>query len=646
MSRWTWTLVLLAASCTDASLYGRVGQEPRLADKLTLTGLLCTDTPAARAFPVKLLFLVDASGAMQEAAPFGEHVRAIEAVLAQNLPNRFLSVGVVRYGDRARSLVTETQARGDTGFTRDESLLDTALTDLRTAGGARDLAAGLGLARSVLTGDAFLADRGPLSRTKYIVVHLTTGAPSPPIPPSRCDALFAAPPEDCERAFLAQAVRNLRDELLAIGAGELVFHTAHLEPVAVEGRPCDPRAGARDCGAQTCVQVGARVDTGRCVELCNPDAPACVGDPARPACLEVPVPNGVVVAHCGRPAETSCFDGVDNDGDGQDMDCSDPNYPLDCEGQDGCEVDCLSQCRMAAIGVDMALAAAGSYERFGTADRLDISRIDYRSTQRRFALKNFLVDNRNSIPTAEGLRVDSDGDGLSDEAELRIEGVDADGVRRTLDPLSADTDGDFFSDRVEHLLRTVGLDPFIPNLPPGCDDPTVDRDGDGLTDCEEQLLGSDSTLFDTDGDGIPDGIEVRRGTNVLVADVLDDLDQDGVPNGIEISAHTDVTSNDARVRAELAQRTRVVTSGVTGDQRTCYDLRVSNISLVETLDRGFGPGNNDVEVYFGQVPEDELGSLGLWSVAQVRVRYVAPDVREPDSPVLDLVEGDFVFVGE
>lgn len=637
---------LALAGCTDVSLYGRVGQEPKLVDKLTLTGLLCTDNPATRAFPVKIMFLVDSSGVTQNATPFAEHVRAIEGVLTQHFPNRFVEVGIIRYGDRARSLVVEPLGRVNTAYTRDEAKIDAALAELRNGAGLRDLASAMSLLRSVVTGDAFQSDRGPLSRTKYIVVHLTTGAPNPVIPPARCDNLFDSPPPDCERAFLERAVRSLRDEVLDLGAAEFVFHVAHLQPARVEGAPCDPRQGSADCMGPsvdlTCVRTGARPDTGRCVELCDPAAPACVRDPLRPVCSEVPVPDGTVVSHCARPAETACFDGVDNDGDGQDRDCGDPNYPLDCDGTDGCEEDCLRQCRAATIGVEMSLAAGGSYERFATADTLTMARIDFRSTQRRFVLKGFIADNINTVPTEFGLAADSDADGLSDEVERRLLGPNGE----SLSPVSRDTDGDGLNDKLEHLLRTVGLDPFVPGLPPDCVDPFVDQDGDGLGDCEEKLLASDASLFDSDADGLPDELEFRRGTNILENDVLADLDQDGVPNGTEVGTHTDVTSNDARVRASLAYRQRVTPAGITGDRRTCYDLRVSNITLLQTLDRGFGEGLNDVNVYFGQVPEGELERFGLFSVAQVRVRFIAPEFRDPDAAALDLVDGDFVFVGE
>ena len=57
-----------------------------------------------------------------------------------------------------------------------------------------------------------------------------------------------------------------------------------------------------------------------------------------------------------------------------------------------------------------------------------------------------------------------------------------------------------------------------------------DSDGDGLSNAEEQALGTDPASPDTDGDGIPDAGEVRIGTNPAVADANADPDGDGLLN--------------------------------------------------------------------------------------------------------------------
>jgi hypothetical protein len=60
----------------------------------------------------------------------------------------------------------------------------------------------------------------------------------------------------------------------------------------------------------------------------------------------------------------------------------------------------------------------------------------------------------------------------------------------------------------------------------------VDPDGDGLTDTQEQALGTNPELADTDGDGLSDGAEVLiHGTDPL--DV--DSDGDGLSDGQEVN---------------------------------------------------------------------------------------------------------------
>ncbi|WP_228559412.1 MULTISPECIES: Ig-like domain-containing protein [Myxococcus] len=68
----------------------------------------------------------------------------------------------------------------------------------------------------------------------------------------------------------------------------------------------------------------------------------------------------------------------------------------------------------------------------------------------------------------------------------------------------------------------------------------VDTDGDGLTDAEEVVLGTDPTNPDTDGDGLPDGIEVNTaGTDPLD----DDSDDDGILDGNEDANHNGIVDD-------------------------------------------------------------------------------------------------------
>ncbi len=61
----------------------------------------------------------------------------------------------------------------------------------------------------------------------------------------------------------------------------------------------------------------------------------------------------------------------------------------------------------------------------------------------------------------------------------------------------------------------------------------TDSDGDGLTDFQEYVLGTDPTDSDTDNDGLSDGVEVGMGLNPLVADG----DGDGLTDGQEVNTY-------------------------------------------------------------------------------------------------------------
>ena len=103
-----------------------------------------------------------------------------------------------------------------------------------------------------------------------------------------------------------------------------------------------------------------------------------------------------------------------------------------------------------------------------------------------------------------------------------------------------DSDGDGLTDDIEIMIGTDPRDP--------------DTDDDGLTDAEEIMAGTSTTTFeegsdtdptdgDSDDDGISDGEEVIPGTDGVMTDPLDaDSDDDGLPDGLETGVTTPVPS--------------------------------------------------------------------------------------------------------
>ncbi|MBJ35115.1 MAG: hypothetical protein CMB62_00665 [Euryarchaeota archaeon] len=115
-----------------------------------------------------------------------------------------------------------------------------------------------------------------------------------------------------------------------------------------------------------------------------------------------------------------------------------------------------------------------------------------------------------------GIICDFDGNGILNED---------DGT----DPNNPDTDGGAVVDGVE-----IYVDSSNPLDNSDDDTSDLDQDGDGLTDGQEFVLGTDELNPDSDGDGLTDGDEI----NNLTSDPLNsDSDGDGLDDGDEVNTY-------------------------------------------------------------------------------------------------------------
>ena len=229
---WSRLLVaaaLLAVACTDVSLYDPV-EVPDQADKVAFTGSVCTDNPAERSFPLRVVFVVDSSAQpisgvdnAGNATLQGRRVDSLRDVVA-SLRSRDTSFALVRFGG-------DSLLQPEGGFTNNAAEMAEAAGSLTvavpcTADGCRRTGQALSIASSLVTGDLLSTPRGPRSRTKYVVVLVQNG-------PADDLVLDDATTNSCDVGCVLQdRVAQLRQQVLEGGGADLQLHTVDLGSLA------------------------------------------------------------------------------------------------------------------------------------------------------------------------------------------------------------------------------------------------------------------------------------------------------------------------------------------------------------------------------------------------------------------------------
>ncbi len=287
---------------------------------------------------------------------------------------------------------------------------------------------------------------------------------------------------------------------------------------------------------------------------------------------------------------------------------------------------------------NMAALGGGEFRDFENNEPINFLSFKVGEVRRPYVLQSFYLSNLSAPPESNLGDVDSDGDGLSDAEEIAL----------GTDPHNKDTDGDGFSDGVEVWAMRAGanLDPL--RFDPGCpaDLIGVDTDCDGLSDCDEQLIGTNALLIDSDYDGAPDGMEFLMGTQPTTKDLQFDPDADGLLNGTELRIHSNPQVADASDLTNFGYRYNLTLTGPPDAQgRQCYNFVVENVLLADTLDTGLGAGVNDIYLSYSMLPADDPNAPTV--VEQVHLndaRFPVAGIKSPPDGVINVTPTQF-FAG-
>lgn len=587
------------AGCTDASL-GVPAPPPLTAldDKLAITGTYCTQPAAAANFPVKIVFLIDLSGSMCYTDPASGACTPARCDQGPNNPasnptppRRLVAVQSIidKYANNPAvsfSVVTfsssihvypEDVTNPPQTFTRDRAAL--RLDELRNVDSVTDY-------------------QGALSRVKALLSD---------------DMAATAAHRKSELPRTKYAVLFLTD-------GTPFPHCSRGDPS--KDNPPDIATCATDPSTCTICQRGGDQNL-------FPDLKA--GDD-----YNEPYQLVQIVDEMHRLADSYAVG-----------DLKFHSVQLQVANATQCCPICFADdptgfgARALLLAMAQPDKGLGSYTLFQHAEDLSFVDYDFTSLQENFLTRQLIVYNANEVVTNHGLEVDSDGDGISDDEEFRL----------GTDRLNKDTDGDGYSDLFEIRHRSLGFDPLVSQLDrcmahsPKCPGHLpCDTDGDGLTDCEEYELGTDPELVDSDADGIPDGLEFRLGLDPTRDDTREDLDFDGIRNIDEVLNFSSPTMPDTRAREGWAIRTLTQVQSTDAAGRVCYQFSSKGVTLTTPLSRApAGPplGWSDTLLWLGEAPAGDLRDYGRFRVACVRSRWVAPDVRLPLAPSVDLTDADF-----
>lgn len=170
---------------------------------------------------------------------------------------------------------------------------------------------------------------------------------------------------------------------------------------------------------------------------------------------------------------------------------------------------------------------------------------------------------------------DSDADGIADLFEKRI----------GCNPNNPDTNGDGIRDGIQIYLSdpttTCSGTMVINSSVSSCseEEKNEDQDKDGLTDCEERILGTKNNGADENNNRIPDLIEALNGLSLKSDQSLGDFDNDGILNYMEIYLNTPLNFDNSKYVQNLDPHEMKVTFTNSSQEKVCKSVSINNFKI-------------------------------------------------------------------
>lgn len=616
-----WPVVFTILSCTDTYLEDPRNQSAVPADRtVAVEGEFCTASPNEVVRPIKIALLMDASQSMRVTDPMGTRATAMIDLMA-NLPqDPEVYITVLTFaGSTSGWLIANAQGQQLPQFHQ----LAPHCSISRSKGCAQDSDCD----RETPAGqscDPGVSPQERLNVAQRLLNFSTAGVPNP----NRDSTDFVKPLAD----IYSLIAKDIGDTRVNLGMETRARYSVIF---LSDGHPTNNQDDELLC-MDAVTRIRQLKDLADDVRVNTVH----VFNPVQPVTSTVCILDGGMTTTGG----SSCRMPVLPPG----------ACPLLIVNQDAERLE-----RMAELG-------GGDFRDFRNNEPINFLNFHFGQVRHSFTLEEVVASNFSAPPGSDLMLADTDGDGL----------LDGDEATEMTNPWVRDTDGDGFSDGVEIYFRAracpmgpAGCLSFIPNqvvLPDGggldfgCPPALrgVDTDCDGLYDCDEQLIGTNSLRVDSDDDGIPDAIEWQHQTSPSNRDLGQDPDNDNVSNGAELKLHTDPRVLDTGKLTTVGYRYKVERNGNVSDAgRQCFNLRIDNISLANTLpdtrdagnpDGGApllrrGAGYNDIYVAFSSLPgDDPTGRTIIRQFHFTGARFPVGGIKSPPDGVIHVEPGDFV----